>query len=206
MHHPRRNRPRLSTPVACLLTGALAALGGYLAAAHTAPLGGSALAAAVVDPAPSTAPAVRAQPSPDYVDDRSTAQDVITSLYSAINARQYVRAYSYWEPGAVQRGAVPAFGEFQQGYANTKSVEVTMGTVTSGVGAGQLYWSVPVTLVSTQTDGSTQTFVGCYQLHLSQPALQAVPPFQPMGIQSASIQPVANDADTATLMVSACKQ
>ena len=72
------------------------------------------------------------------------------------------------------------------------------------MGPGQLFLSVPVTLVATLTDGSIQTFVGCYTLHLARPQLQAVPPYQPLGIQRATIQPVDNDAGTADLMAQAC--
>jgi hypothetical protein len=147
-------------------------------------------------------PAVAAttQP-PDYLDDRSTAEQVMASYANAINRQEYLRAYSYWEDGAP---GLPPFDQFQQGYATTASVELTTGTVGMDVGAGQLYWRVPVTLVATMTDGSVQTFVGCYQLHLSRPVLQATPPFRPMAIQRANVQQVDNDADTADLMAQSC--
>ena len=140
-------------------------------------------------------------PEPGYEDDRSTPEATIRSLYDAVNRREYARAYSYWEPTSAD---LPSFDDFQQGYADTLSVDVTMGDVGSGVGAGQLFFSVPVTLLATRSDASTQTFVGCYILHLARPQIQAVPPFHPMGIQRASVFEVADDADTATLMQQAC--
>jgi hypothetical protein len=142
-------------------------------------------------------------PEPGYLDDRSTAESVINSYVDAINRREYSRAYSYWEPDAAAR-ELPSFDEFAAGYADTESVDLTIGDVGTGVGAGQIYFTVPVTLVATQSDSSTQTFVGCYTLHIGRPQIQAVPPFGPLAIQRADIQQVDNDADTATLMAQAC--
>lgn len=150
-----------------------------------------------------------AEPNPgegdEYRDDRSTAEAVIESYYNAINRQEYVRAYSYWEPEAAE-SELPPFEEFQEGYAQTVSVDLTIGTVTSDAGAGQLYYAVPVALVAEQTDGTTQTFVGCYQLHLANPAAQGEPPFRPMGIRSASIDQVPNDADIPSLLETACQE
>ena len=140
-------------------------------------------------------------PEPGYLDDRSTAEAVIRSLYDALNRREYARAYSYWEDNSPD---LQPFDEFEQGYADTVSIDLTLGDIGAGVGAGQLYYTVPVTLIGTQNDGSAQTFVGCYTLHIGRPQIQAVPPFRPLAIQRASIQQVADDADTASLMQHTC--
>ncbi len=137
-----------------------------------------------------------------YSDDRSTPQALMQSWANAINRHEFLRVYSYWEPGAPQLTPYP---QFAAGYANTASVEVVMGTVTGDQGAGQLYYSVPVTLHASTTGGTAQTFVGCYILHLAQPAIQAAPPFAPLAIRSASVQQVSNDANTAFLMAHACQ-
>jgi hypothetical protein len=142
-------------------------------------------------------------PDPGYQDDRSTAESVIGSYYDAVNRRQYSRAYSYWEPASAA-SQLPPYAQFVQGYADTASVDLATGDVTSGVGAGQLYYSVPVTLVATMDDGSIQTFVGCYTLHIPRPEFQAVPPYISMGIRSATIEQVDNFADTAGLMNQSC--
>jgi hypothetical protein len=144
---------------------------------------------------------VAADAPPDYLDDRSTAEQVMASYASAVNRQEYLRAYSYWETGASQ---LPPFDQFEQGFAATASLQLTTGTSESDVGAGQLYWRLPVTLVSTMTDNSLQTFVGCYQLHLARPQFQAQPPFRPMAIQRANVQQVDNDADTGALMAQSC--
>ncbi len=125
-------------------------------------------------------------PEPGYLDDRSTPEAVIRSYYNAVNNREYARAYSYWEPAAAQR-ELPPFDEFASGFAETVFVEVTLGGVSSDVGAGQIYFMVPVSVVASLTDGTMQMFAGCYTLHLARPQLQAVPPFRPMAIQHANL-------------------
>jgi hypothetical protein len=152
----------------------------------------------------STAAAQIRAPEPGYLDDRSTPEAVISSYYDAVNRGEYARAYSYWEPAAAER-ELPSFEDFANGYAETASVMLSLGEGGGGVGAGQLYFTVPVTLVSTMADGSTQTFVGCYTLHVSRPQLQAVPPFRPLGIMRARIDAVDNDAPTDELMTQACQ-
>jgi hypothetical protein len=141
---------------------------------------------------------------PPYLDDRSDPVSTLRSLFNAINRKEYVRAYSYWQnPGASPD--VPPFPQFQQGYQDTASVDATFGSVVSNAGAGQIYYNVPVALKVQTTRGQMQTFVGCYTLHLAQPAIQATPPFEPLGIRSASVKQVANDANLSTLIDTVCK-
>jgi hypothetical protein len=163
----------------------------------------AALGVVVVALAPGSARAQEHAPEPAYQDDRSTAESVIGSFYDAVNRREYARAYSYWEPGAAEAD-LPPFEGFEAGYADTVHVDVSLGDIGSGVGAGQIYYSVPVTLVSSMADGSSQTFVGCYTLHLARPQIQAVPPFSPLAIQRATVQQVDGDADTVSLMAAVC--
>jgi heat shock protein HslJ len=128
-----------------------------------------------------------------YLDNRSTAQVVLRSLVNALNRHEFLRAYSYWRPDAAQ---LPPFEQFEQGYSTTQSVQIIIGTVSSDAGAGQLYYSVPVILVSRTTGGARQTYQGCYVLHLVQPAIQDTPPYQPLAIQSASIRQVSGSSGT----------
>jgi hypothetical protein len=136
-----------------------------------------------------------------YLDDRSDPLQVIRSLFNAVNRKEYARAYDYWAGNAQ---GLPQFQQFQQGYASSVSVQVAFGTVSTDAGAGQRYYRVPVTLLSTTTANATQTFVGCYTMHLGLPDAQGVPPYQPIAIISATVKQVANSADTASLMAQAC--
>src|SRR5438132_2985557 len=135
-----------------------------------------------------------------YLDDRSDALQVLRSLFNAVNSKQYARAYSYWEPSNL----VPPFPQFEQGYANTASVQLTTGAIKSDAVARQVYYAVPVTLKATTTSNTTQTFVGCYTLHIGRPEIQGAPPFQPLAIRSAQVQAAPNDADTTQLMNQSC--
>lgn len=138
-----------------------------------------------------------------YIDDRSGPVEVLQSFYNSINRHEYARAYGYWEAAAAA-ATLPPYPQFEQGYSNTVSVQLVTGQVRSDAGAGQLYYQVPATLISTLTDGTVQTFVGCYTLHMSRAEIQGVPPFQPLGISAANVQQVANGSDTAALMSQAC--
>jgi hypothetical protein len=152
---------------------------------------------------PTTVPANATPGAADsgYLDDRSTPQGVILSLFNAINRHEYLRAYDYWEDNAQD---LPTFEQFQQGYANTASVSVSLGLVGGDAGAGQLYYTVPVVLKSESTSADLQTYAGCYTLHLSQPGIQGAPPFQGLAIRAGTLLTEDNSADTADLLVHAC--
>ncbi len=154
-------------------------------------------------PTPAYAPAYI---GPDrYLDDRSGPIELLRSLFNAINSKQYDRAFSYWSSPAGSPGGPPPYATFKHGYQDTVSVQLETGMVVPGAAAGNLYYSVPVTLIAHTTANATQTFVGCYVLQQPQPGVQAVPPFQPLGIQSGRVQQVPNDADTGALMTMACQ-
>ena len=70
------------------------------------------------------------------------------AIAGGLNRREYARGFSYWEPLAATT-ELPRFDEFALGYADAVSVELTLGDVRTGVGAGQLYFTVPVTLLAT---------------------------------------------------------
>ena len=169
--------------------------------------GGGASATPTATPAtnvsaqPSAAPSVSpsAAPASAYLDDRSSAEQVIRSYYDAIGRRQYLRAYGYWEPSAT----LPSFDIFEKGFADTSSVQVELGTVGGSPGAGQLYWSVPAAVFSTTTAGA-QSFVGCFTVHLARPEIQTEPPFKPMAIQAGQLSAVATAAAARSALSSTC--
>jgi predicted small secreted protein len=193
----------LATAVAilvALLTAACGAAPGAGSGASVTPTTSPAQSAsptptAVTQPtaAPSSAPEVA------YLDDRSSPEQVIRSYYDAIGRRQYLRAYSYWEPSTT----LPSYDVFAKGFDTTSAATVELGTVGGSPGAGQLYWSVPAVVLSTTTTPS-QSFVGCYTVHLARPEIQTAPPFKPMAIQSAQLQPAASAAAARSAMPTAC--
>ncbi|MGH7192668.1 MAG: hypothetical protein ACREJM_03935 [Candidatus Saccharimonadales bacterium] len=121
----------------------------------------------------------------DYLDDRSTPDEVVRSLYNAVNRHEYARAYSYWGAGS-QAQPFPAF---QDGYAQTAAVALTTGHSESALHDGDMNYALPVDLSATMTDGSVRGFTRCYRLQLPVPSSQTVPPYQPLNIQSAALRP-----------------
>lgn len=117
-----------------------------------------------------------------YLDQRSTATELVQSYYNAINRREYARAWDYW--GGYQTDK--SYDEFAAGFADTETVRVLTGPESSEGAAGSLYYVVPVVIEATGVDGGVQTYSGCYTLRLAQPAIQE-PPFQPLHIEAASL-------------------
>ncbi|MDR0253112.1 MAG: hypothetical protein LBI75_08005 [Brucellaceae bacterium] len=120
---------------------------------------------------------------PDYLDDRSTPQKLLESYYNAINRKEYVRAYSYYAEG--QQG--DDFEKYAKGYAGTESVNIKLGSSEPDPGAGQIYWSVPIAIESKLAEGKSQVYTGCYTISMSNPAMQALPPFKPMAIMAGTL-------------------
>lgn len=135
----------------------------------------------------------------NYIDNRSDAVALLSSYLNAINRQEFVRAFSYWQT------PTSTFDAFAAAYATTASITAQFGTVTPDAGAGQVYYSLPVALKSTMTDGSSITSVGCYVMHLAQPGFQGTLPFQPLGITNATINLVDNSADLTSLLTTACQ-
>lgn len=120
---------------------------------------------------------------PDYLDDRSTPQKLIESYYNAINRKEYVRAYSYYAEGTPE----PDFSKYAQGYKDTQSVTIKLGSTEPDPGAGQIYWTLPLAIQSTRTDGKSEVYTGCYTISMTNPAMQELPPFKPMTISTGTL-------------------
>jgi hypothetical protein len=146
---------------------------------------------------PTTAPTTA--PDTGYLDDRSSAEQLIRSYYDAINRRQSIRAYAYWEPSTT----LPTYDTFAKGFADTTSAQVELGTVGGSPGAGQLYWSVPAAVFSTTSAGA-QNFVGCYTVHLARPEIQTAPPFKGMLISAGQVSAVASAAAARSGLATTC--
>ncbi|MEK6224995.1 MAG: hypothetical protein AABM40_01730 [Chloroflexota bacterium] len=191
--------------IALLVAALVASLTIACATGPNAGTGGSASPTASPVPSASTQPTAAPTASPTaapeaaYLDDRSSAEQLIRSYYDAIGKRQYLRAYGYWEPSTT----LATYDVFAKGFADTTAVQVELGTVGGSPGAGQLYWSVPAAVFST-TSGGAQNFVGCYTVHLARPEIQAAPPFKPMAIQGGQVSAVASAAAARSGLASAC--
>ncbi len=125
-----------------------------------------------------------AEPTPTYLDNRSTPQSLVASYYNAINQKQYARAYGYFSHGVGPK----AFQPWAAGYETTQHVAVKMGETYPDPGAGQVHWALPVALSVVATDGQRTVYAGCYHLSMTSASMQIEPPFVPLSIQSATLQ------------------
>jgi hypothetical protein len=122
----------------------------------------------------------------------STPDKVLHLFYNSINNKTFQQAYNYW---ATPTTSLPPFDQWTAGYKDTFSVALTTGQYRINVGAGNAYAPVPVVLISTKTDGSKQTFYGCYTTHRVN-----IRPDDPWAISSAAIKQDTSGTDTQTLL------
>jgi hypothetical protein len=132
-------------------------------------------------------------PEAPYVDDRSSADAVIRSLYSAINRHEFARAWGYFGD------AKPAkdFDSFVKGYDGTDKVEVETGAISDEGAAGSIFYNVPVAIRATDKTGSEKVFAGCYTLRQVNAQIQAAPPFDPIHIEKGALKPSTADFEEA---------
>jgi hypothetical protein len=132
-------------------------------------------------------PALAAEGVPEttYVDDRSSAEAVVQSLYSAISRHEFARAWGYFGD------AKPAkdFASFVKGYEGTDKVDVATGSISSEGAAGSIFYNVPVAIRATDKDGNEKVFAGCYTLRQVNAQIQAEPPFDPIHIDKGMLKP-----------------
>lgn len=133
-----------------------------------------------------------------YVDDRSSADAVIRSLYSAINRHEFARAWGYFGDTKPAKD----FEAFVKGYDGTDKVEVETGASSDEGAAGSIYYSVPVAIRATDKAGGERVFAGCYTLRQVNAQIQATPPFDPIHIEKGELKP--STADFAEALPSSC--
>jgi hypothetical protein len=137
----------------------------------------------------------------DYVDDRSTPSQVIVSYFNAINRREYARAYGYWRDPTNSLGS---FSLFASGYNDTASVTLVFGSITGDRGMSQIHYAVPVILKAISNAGIHTNWAACYIVHAVEPGVFGAPPFDPMGIDQASVNASDMHADDTAVLANAC--
>ncbi len=118
-----------------------------------------------------------------YIDNRSDAASLVRSLYSAINRKEYARAWSYFG----ETKPAKDFETFVAGFKDTVSVKVITGGVSAEGAAGSTYFSVPVAIAATGPDGSDTVFGGCYTARIVNPQLQETT-FAPLHLEKGSLK------------------
>ena len=95
-------------------------------------------------------------------EDRSNPVATLSSYYSAINARDYRRAYRFWD------SPPSSFEQFSRGFADTDRVRLLVDPSTPVEGAaGSVYAEIPTIVVSTTRSGTERIFAGCYVMRRS---------------------------------------
>jgi hypothetical protein len=128
----------------------------------------------------------------------SSPDGILRLFYQSINNKTYAQAYNYWDSPSA---SLQPYNQWVQGYADTASVALTLGSYRVGVGAGNAYAAVPTVLVATHTNGSKQVFLGCYITHKVN-----IEPDQPWHISRAEIQADTSGASVSTLLQQATAQ
>jgi hypothetical protein len=129
---------------------------------------------------------------PAYLDDRSSAEAVVRSLYNAISRHEYARAWDYFG----ETKPAKDFDAFVKGYADTVDVDVRTGGVSEEGAAGSVFFSVPVAIMATDKKGNSKVFAGCYTLRQVNGQIQE-PPFDPIHIEKGELKPAKGGLDDA---------
>ena len=120
---------------------------------------------------------------PPYLDDRSSPEALVRSLYNAVTRKEYARAWSYFaEPPAESLDA------YAEGYADTDTVIVATGPASEEGAAGSVYFNLPVAIEARTADGDVQVYGGCYELRLANPQVQGED-FRPLHIVRGQLVP-----------------
>ena len=104
------------------------------------------------------------EPAPDDGprDDRTDPVATLSSYYTAINTRDYRRAFRYWESPAT------SFEQFVAGFADTDRVRLLIEPAARVDGAaGSAYAEISTIVVATTRAGNERVFAGCYTMRRS---------------------------------------
>ena len=95
-------------------------------------------------------------------EDRSDPVGTLAAYYGAINARDYRRAFGFWD------SQPSSYDQFARGFADTDQVRLLVEPSTRVEGAaGSVYADIPAIVVSTLRNGSERVFAGCYVMRRS---------------------------------------
>lgn len=127
-------------------------------------------------------------------DDNSDPVATLAAYYSAINARDYRRAFRFWD------SPPSSYEQFARGFADTEQVRLLVEPSTSIEGAaGSVYADIPAIIVSTLRNGSERVFAGCYVMRRSN--------VQDRGwqIYRAGVSPVSSNIKLSRVLSQACR-
>src|SRR5215213_3473245 len=102
------------------------------------------------------------EPDEGPADNRSDPVTALASYFGAINARDYRRAYGFWD------SPPSSFEQFARGFSDTELVRLLVDPSARVEGAaGSAYAEIPTIIVATPRSGNERVFAGCYVMRRS---------------------------------------
>jgi hypothetical protein len=133
---------------------------------------------------------------PAYLDNRSTAVDVIESYYNALSLQQYARAFTYTLHGTPEESAEDlsaAYSALKDQFDDVTEIRMRRGKEFTSAGTGLEMTAIPVISETRDAAGKATVYATCnYVVQLS-PNDQDFVPFNPIRIDH--IQPEIFDGD-----------
>jgi hypothetical protein len=139
-------------------------------------------------------PALAADPV--YLDDRSSPQALVRSLYNAVERREYARAWSYFAEKPAE-----SLDVFAEGFADTARVLVRTGVRSEQDTDGNKLYLLPVAIEASTAEGDAQVYGGCYGFELANPQLQGED-YAPLHIVRGRLEP--NNGTTEQALPKTC--
>ena len=140
-----------------------------------------------------------------FYEERTDPANALKSYYNAVNRKEYERAYSYFQGAPNPDPLVaPPYQQFVAGYADTASVSLAVGKFQVGAAAGNLYASMAVVLTATHTNGSRETFSGCYVMHRVNTGISSNPNDVLWSINQAKLGPAPANTPLDQLLLQQC--
>ena len=121
--------------------------------------------------------------SPAFLDDRSTAEQIVRSYYNALERGEYGRAVGYLGTNA----APSDYQAWWQSFADFGRLELSLGTPAHYSTAGYILYGVPVAAAVNAQGGEDWVEVGCIGVHQDMPGDEE--PFTPMYITGVTLEP-----------------
>jgi hypothetical protein len=132
------------------------------------------------------------------VDDPVSA---LIAYYRAIDAKDYRRAYRYWESPA------QSADQFIRGFQDTASVRLLIDPAPQVEGAaGSSYANISTVVISKRANGLERTFAGCYVMRKSNLGPEDGQTRQGWRIYRADIQAVPPTARASSVFGQMCKE
>ncbi len=139
-------------------------------------------------------PVAAASAEPPFLDDRSSPQALVRSLYNAIDRQEFARALSYFAEAPAESSA--AFAEHMREVESHRVVAGHPGREEAGE---RVRFELPVSVEATRRDGSVRVMAGCYTLSAPLPSEES---YEPLLILEGGLEPA--DAALEAALPTSC--